>query len=176
MDTQPPLFYLNDKSKQIISLVNQFNSKFGDNNQLLVAYTFDAGPNAFLFVEDHTLPDLLYVLYRVYFQHGSDGQTIDQTRFIRDYVLVNESRRDQFNDLLLSRVVAAHAAHDDKRKQELDEFCCCFCLAGKRFKKEDADDFNSIKRIIHSKVGGEALVYDSDKFSLLTDLKQKIHP
>lgn len=141
MDTQPPLFYLNDSSKQIISLVNEFNSKFGHHQQQkhVVAYTFDAGPNAFLFVEDNSLLDLIYVIYRVYFE-------VDEAAFVRECLVANESKLS----VDFSRI------DQQQRKQQLDEFCIQWQRSSVRAKK-----------LIHSKVGDEPLVYDSDMFSLL---------
>ena len=47
LDTYPPIFYLNDTSKQIIQFVHLLNQHMG---KTVVAYTFDAGPNAVLYV------------------------------------------------------------------------------------------------------------------------------
>jgi len=46
LDTWPPLFYLNDVSKQIIYAILDLNQKEGKN---IAFYTFDAGPNAHVF-------------------------------------------------------------------------------------------------------------------------------
>lgn len=46
LDTSPPIFYLNDTSKRIISMVERWNKASGTPK---AAYTFDAGPNAVLF-------------------------------------------------------------------------------------------------------------------------------
>lgn len=43
LDTYPPLFYLNDDSKQIIQYVHRKNE-----GKVKLAYTFDAGPNCTL--------------------------------------------------------------------------------------------------------------------------------
>jgi hypothetical protein len=61
MDTYPPLFYLNDKSKEIIRLVNAYN-KFEqlDKDDLKIFYSFDAGPNAFLFILDKHFNEFVY--------------------------------------------------------------------------------------------------------------------
>lgn len=61
MDTFPPIFYLNDTSKQIIALVHRFNAHYGKTK---VAYTFDAGPNAVLFTLDDTVEELVEVVKR----------------------------------------------------------------------------------------------------------------
>ncbi|KAI3633242.1 hypothetical protein MIR68_008780 [Amoeboaphelidium protococcarum] len=49
MDTYPPIFYLNDTSKQVIAWVHKFNQAAG---RMVLAYTFDAGPNAVLYFLD----------------------------------------------------------------------------------------------------------------------------
>uniref|UniRef100_A0A914E1Z1 Mvd1 C-terminal domain-containing protein n=1 Tax=Acrobeloides nanus TaxID=290746 RepID=A0A914E1Z1_9BILA len=52
LDTWPPLLYLNESSRQIMRFVHAFNAHFGT----CLAYTFDAGPNAILLMEDETFP------------------------------------------------------------------------------------------------------------------------
>ncbi|XP_074593860.1 mevalonate diphosphate decarboxylase [Brevipalpus obovatus] len=56
LDTYPPIFYLNQASKAVIELVHAFNDYHGKNK---VAYTFDAGPNAFLFMEKDQMTTML---------------------------------------------------------------------------------------------------------------------
>jgi diphosphomevalonate decarboxylase len=46
LDTYPPIFYMNDVSKSIISLTHVINAHYGS---VKTAYTFDAGPNAVLY-------------------------------------------------------------------------------------------------------------------------------
>lgn len=46
LDSYPPIFYINDTSKRIINLCHRINSFYNTN---IVAYTFDAGPNAVLY-------------------------------------------------------------------------------------------------------------------------------
>lgn len=48
LDSFPPIFYLNDTSKKIIKLVHKINEVEG---KTIVAYTYDAGPNAVLYYE-----------------------------------------------------------------------------------------------------------------------------
>jgi diphosphomevalonate decarboxylase len=52
LDTYPPIFYMNDVSRNIIRLVTCYNNYY--NNEIRAAYTFDAGPNAVLYcLEPH---------------------------------------------------------------------------------------------------------------------------
>ncbi len=46
-DTYPPCVYLNQASHAVSSLVHQINSS---SHNLVAAYTFDAGPNACIFL------------------------------------------------------------------------------------------------------------------------------
>lgn len=56
LDTAPPIFYLTDTSRQVIALVERWN---GANSEPMAAYTFDAGPNAVLFMTEAHAPELL---------------------------------------------------------------------------------------------------------------------
>lgn len=59
LDTYPPIFYLNSTSQKIISLVHQYNAY---HNEIRAAYTFDAGPNAVLFVQQPDAAEFLHLL------------------------------------------------------------------------------------------------------------------
>ncbi|XP_069724481.1 diphosphomevalonate decarboxylase [Phaenicophaeus curvirostris] len=61
LDTFPPIFYLNDISRRIISLVHRFNAHHG---RTKVAYTFDAGPNAVIFTLADTVAEFVEVVRR----------------------------------------------------------------------------------------------------------------
>lgn len=49
LDSEPPIFYLNDVSRAAIRLVNDINRVAG---KTVAAYTFDAGPNAVIYYLD----------------------------------------------------------------------------------------------------------------------------
>ncbi|KAH9491651.1 hypothetical protein Btru_030588 [Bulinus truncatus] len=53
LDTYPPVFYMTDVSRQIIQLVHAINEITG---KVKVAYTFDAGPNACLYLLENDVP------------------------------------------------------------------------------------------------------------------------
>ncbi|NXY00033.1 MVD1 decarboxylase, partial [Centropus bengalensis] len=61
LDTFPPIFYLNDLSRHIISLAHRFNAHHG---RTKVAYTFDAGPNAVIFTLADTVAEFVEVVRR----------------------------------------------------------------------------------------------------------------
>ncbi|KAJ7374949.1 hypothetical protein OS493_005309 [Desmophyllum pertusum] len=60
-DTYPPISppYMNQISHTIVQLVTQYNNFY---HQPKVAYTFDAGPNAFLFVMESDIADILALI------------------------------------------------------------------------------------------------------------------
>lgn len=59
LDTYPPIFYLNEVSRKIIGLVHVYNSHVG---RVQAAYTFDAGPNAVIFLEEQHVQDVMALL------------------------------------------------------------------------------------------------------------------
>lgn len=59
LDTYPPIFYMNDISKRVISLLTKWNDVSG---RIRAAYSFDAGPNAVLFVQKSDMRELLQIL------------------------------------------------------------------------------------------------------------------
>ncbi|XP_034477291.1 diphosphomevalonate decarboxylase [Drosophila innubila] len=56
LDTYPPCVYMNDVSHAIVNFVHDYNESVGS---LQAAYTFDAGPNACLYVLAENVPKLL---------------------------------------------------------------------------------------------------------------------
>jgi diphosphomevalonate decarboxylase len=66
-DTYPPCVYLNQTSHAVSSLVHQINSI---SSRLLAAYTFDAGPNACIFLMEQDVPRVLGLL-KHFFSDGS---------------------------------------------------------------------------------------------------------
>lgn len=63
LDTYPPCVYLNQVSHEIISFVHDYNKAAG---QIKVSYTFDAGPNAFLFIQQKDLSKFMSELIEVF--------------------------------------------------------------------------------------------------------------
>jgi len=62
-DTYPPIFYINDVSKSIIQMITAYNEWAGE---IRAAYTFDAGPNAVLYILEENQTELLALVLRYY--------------------------------------------------------------------------------------------------------------
>uniref|UniRef100_A0A914LNV2 Diphosphomevalonate decarboxylase n=1 Tax=Meloidogyne incognita TaxID=6306 RepID=A0A914LNV2_MELIC len=68
LDTYPPIIYLNSTSFALMEFVHDFNTFY---SSPLIAYTFDAGPNCFLFFEEKTFP-LFYNSFKKCFNYNKD--------------------------------------------------------------------------------------------------------
>ncbi|CAH0386673.1 unnamed protein product [Bemisia tabaci] len=63
LDTYPPNIYMNDISHEITSFVHTYNELFPKPK---VAYTFDAGPNACIYLEEESVPDFAATLQYIF--------------------------------------------------------------------------------------------------------------
>lgn len=95
LDTLPPLFYLNHTSQRIIALVHAFNTMMG---RACVAYTFDAGPHAVLYLLDQWVgPFLSHLLYyHLPQQHGmakEDGFIADRLGLLEKEVAIDTASK-----------------------------------------------------------------------------------
>ena len=78
----PPVDYWSEKTEKIIALVKGFNNHY---KRVRVAYTYDAGANAFIFTERETLP-LLVAFFLHYFP------TEEAALFFEDATLIEASK------------------------------------------------------------------------------------
>eukprot|EP01113_Clastostelium_recurvatum_P017293 TRINITY_DN2024_c0_g1_i1.p1 TRINITY_DN2024_c0_g1~~TRINITY_DN2024_c0_g1_i1.p1 ORF type:complete len:411 (+),score=115.36 TRINITY_DN2024_c0_g1_i1:182-1234(+) len=58
-ETTPAIHYLNDTSREVIRLIRSLNEKAGE---VRAAYTFDAGPNAVIYLPRKNIPEVLSLL------------------------------------------------------------------------------------------------------------------
>ncbi|GAA5942683.1 hypothetical protein JCM3775_003677 [Rhodotorula graminis] len=68
LDTVPPIFYLNDVSRAVIQLVTELNRASG---RAVAAYTYDAGPNAVLYVQEKDVKLVLDVVLQYFPQSAA---------------------------------------------------------------------------------------------------------
>lgn len=68
LDTEPPIFYLNDVSRSVIAVVEELNRAAG---KPIAAYTFDAGPNAVIYTLEENMPKVLNLINRFFPQEAS---------------------------------------------------------------------------------------------------------
>eukprot|EP01001_Neometanema_parovale_P008307 NODE_4589_length_1043_cov_74.098913_g4386_i0.p1 GENE.NODE_4589_length_1043_cov_74.098913_g4386_i0~~NODE_4589_length_1043_cov_74.098913_g4386_i0.p1 ORF type:complete len:207 (+),score=25.82 NODE_4589_length_1043_cov_74.098913_g4386_i0:370-990(+) len=85
MATDPPIDYWTPQSHAIIKFVKTFNSFYGSNR---CCYTFDAGPNAFLFTTTADLPGLLKAVQHCF--PTPTSQWILQSPSLADQVATHE--------------------------------------------------------------------------------------
>lgn len=63
LDTYPPAVYMNDVSHSIVDFVHSYNKLKGANK---LAYTFDAGPNACLFLQEEDVAEVVAAVKQVF--------------------------------------------------------------------------------------------------------------
>ncbi|KAG8793350.1 diphosphomevalonate decarboxylase [Ceratobasidium sp. 428] len=63
LDTAPPIFYMNDVSRAIISLIVEYNrASVAAGGKLKAAYTYDAGPNAVIYAPEENLKEIVNLI------------------------------------------------------------------------------------------------------------------
>jgi diphosphomevalonate decarboxylase len=74
LDTSPPIFYLNDVSRSIIQLIEELNRSSLELGQgYKAAYTYDAGPNAVLYVQQKDVQLVLDTVLKYFPQQDRQG-------------------------------------------------------------------------------------------------------
>jgi diphosphomevalonate decarboxylase len=63
LDTDPPIFYLNDVSRSIIAIITEYNRAAGT---IKAAYTYDAGPNAVIYAPKENIKEIVELLLRYF--------------------------------------------------------------------------------------------------------------
>ena len=71
LDTDPPIFYMNDVSRAIISLIVEYNRISVDaGGPLKAAYTYDAGPNAVIYTLKENVKEIVELVVNYFPQSG----------------------------------------------------------------------------------------------------------
>lgn len=63
LDTDPPIFYMNDVSRAIIAVIIEYNrASVAAGGTIKAAYTYDAGPNAVIYAEEKNLKEIINLI------------------------------------------------------------------------------------------------------------------
>ncbi|KAA1471721.1 Diphosphomevalonate decarboxylase [Dentipellis sp. KUC8613] len=64
LDTDPPIFYMNDVSRSIIALITEYNrASVESGGKIKAAYTYDAGPNAVIYAPKENIKEIVELIY-----------------------------------------------------------------------------------------------------------------
>jgi len=67
LDTEPPIFYMNDVSRAIIALIVEYNRvAIEKTGKRKAAYTFDAGPNAVIYAPAENMQEIVSMIVRYF--------------------------------------------------------------------------------------------------------------
>ncbi|PKA47772.1 diphosphomevalonate decarboxylase [Apostasia shenzhenica] len=94
LDTNPPIFYMNDTSHKLINLVERWNRHEGTPQ---VAYTFDAGPNAVMIAKDQKAAT--HLLQRLLFYFPPPPENEMSSYVLGDKTILQEAGIQSLNDI-----------------------------------------------------------------------------
>src|SRR5688572_23268038 len=77
LDTEPPIFYMNDVSRAIIAIIVEYNRlSIANGTGYKAAYTYDAGPNAVIYALDKDIKEIISLIAAYFPQQG--GTFVDK--------------------------------------------------------------------------------------------------
>lgn len=83
LDTSPPIFYINDVSRSIISVIEELNrGSKAQGDGYVAAYTFDAGPNAVIYAPKRNMAKVINLIVK-YFPLPDSGLFQDPKRVFK---------------------------------------------------------------------------------------------
>lgn len=139
-DSYPPIRYMNDTSWSIVSMVHKLNQFYGTNR---LAYTFDAGPNACIYLLESEVDQFLTLVNRLYPSTNDyqGEQAFRESEINGDRVLIE-------NELDLTRNVDnGYYRGLPYRQVPLKENLLSL------FKKDEPIQLNQLKGIISTRIG-----------------------
>lgn len=96
LDTYPPCVYMNDTSHAIVNFIHQYNESRGD---VKVAYTFDAGPNACLYLLEEEVANVLSLLNKVFPSDNSEN-----SEYVKGIPIDLQKARPAVSNLLVCKM------------------------------------------------------------------------
>ncbi|EDW26391.1 GL14496 [Drosophila persimilis] len=103
LDTYPPCVYMNDVSHAIVNFVHTYNKTTGT---VHAAYTFDAGPNACIYVLKENVAKLLAAIQKVF-----PTDSIDTVEYLRGLAVSPESNIEKNSDGATDNSIHTTAEH-----------------------------------------------------------------
>ncbi|XP_045774338.1 diphosphomevalonate decarboxylase [Maniola jurtina] len=106
LDTYPPCVYMRDISHKIVEVIHKYNEICGE---LKVAYTFDAGPNACLYLLEKDVPDVISLVNHVFpsskqeFVKGLKAPETQDTDFLNQFP-IQPLEKDLLKYLIYTKV------------------------------------------------------------------------
>jgi diphosphomevalonate decarboxylase len=94
LDTDPPIFYMNDVSRAIIALVTEYNRVSVERGgKVKAAYTYDAGPNAVIFTLKENIREIVDMIVKYFPQQEAfkdpfglyDGVGVGEGRIVEGF-------------------------------------------------------------------------------------------
>ncbi|KAF9526567.1 GHMP kinase [Crepidotus variabilis] len=77
LDTEPPIFYMNDVSRAIIALIVEYNRLSRENGgRYKAAYTYDAGPNAVVYAPEANMKEIASLIIAYFPQKAGDFKDV----------------------------------------------------------------------------------------------------
>jgi diphosphomevalonate decarboxylase len=105
LDTEPPIFYMNDTSRAAIRMVDMINSEAG---KTIAAYTFDAGPNAVIYYQTHDEVKVAGVFKSVLGDkegwEGARGKSVEAANAPKDSQIAADRLKEGVSRVILTSV------------------------------------------------------------------------
>lgn len=104
LDTEPPIFYLNDVSRAIIALIVEYNRVSVAKGQgRKAAYTYDAGPNAVIYTLKENVKEIVELIVRYFPQKEGGFKDVFQLFGGEDVAKSKGSVVDGFNEAVAQK-------------------------------------------------------------------------
>lgn len=106
LDTYPPCVYMRDISHKIVEVIHKYNEICGE---VKVAYTFDAGPNACLYLLEKDVAEVISLIKRIFpsskeeFVKGLDAPEMQDTDFLNQFP-ITPFEKDLLKYLIYTKV------------------------------------------------------------------------
>ncbi|KAG5335197.1 hypothetical protein C0989_001899 [Termitomyces sp. Mn162] len=104
LDTEPPIFYMNDVSRAIIALIVEYNRVSIDAGKgRKAAYTYDAGPNAVIYSLKENVKEIIELIVKYFPQREGSFKDVFALFNGIDVAQVSGKTVDGFNDAVAKK-------------------------------------------------------------------------